>query len=199
MTIKTFTFIKKINHLLLAVDKENHHYILLNEQELNKCTRDIIFTCGQNFPIYHIRVSAPCKVQIYMNAPGQFQNCEWRHVLSNTTLWIMLTEAQSWVYSTPVSQKVTVQCYDRLEDKIVINGTGKIKLNGNCKLTILDITLTTHAHLPDFNLTLIRDTDNRNMKLSKQAQLQPIIKYPAERTKLSISLEEISENLDNKE
>jgi len=32
-----FTFIK-INHPLLAVNKENHHYILLNEQEFDKCT-----------------------------------------------------------------------------------------------------------------------------------------------------------------
>jgi len=54
--------------------------------------------------------------------------------------------------------------------------------------------------LPDFNLALIReDTDNRNIKFSKQARLEPIIKDPAEFTKLSISLEEISETLDNKD
>jgi len=49
--------------------------------------------------------------------------------------------------------------------------------------------------LPEFNLTLIRE-DNRNIKLSKQAHLEPIIKDPEELTKLSVSLEE---NLDNKE
>jgi len=42
------------------------------------------------------------------------------------------------------------------------------------------------------------------MKLSKQAQLEPIIKdpiikNPAELTKLSISLDEISKNLDDNE
>jgi len=81
-----FTSIK-INQPLLAVDKENHHYILFNEQELNKCTRNTTtFTCGQNFPEYHVRANALCEMQIYINMPGQLQNCEQRHVLSNTTL-----------------------------------------------------------------------------------------------------------------
>jgi len=119
----------------------------------------------------------------------------------------MLTEAQSWVYSTLVSQKIWCND-DRLEDKIEINGTCKIKLNENCKLTTPNITLTTqqqlstqyvHVHLPDFNLTLVRkDTDKQNMKLSKQARLESIIKEP-ELTKLSISLDEISKNLDDNE
>jgi len=204
-----FTFIR-INKPLLAVDKENHNYIVLNEQELDKCTQDTTtFTCNQNFPVYHVKASAPCEVQIYVNALGQFQNCERRHVLSNTTLWIKLTEAQSWVYSTLESQKITIQCSNKIEDKIIINGTGRIKVNGNCKLATPDVTLTTqqqintryiHTHLPEFNLTLIReDADDRNIKLSEQARLEPIIKDPAELTKLSISLKEINENLDKKE
>jgi len=54
--------------------------------------------------------------------------------------------------------------------------------------------------LSEFNLTLIReDTENRIIKLSKQAHLEFIIKDPEKLTKLSVSLEEISENLDNKE
>jgi len=143
-----FIFIR-INQPLLAIDKENHHYILLNKQELNKCTQDLTtFTCEQNFPVYHVKTSAPCEVQIYINTPGQLQNCERKQVLSNTTLWVMLTETQSWVYFTPVSQTMTtIRCSDKLENKIIINGTGKIKLNRNCKLTISDIILTTQQQL----------------------------------------------------
>jgi len=165
------------------------------------------FTCEQNFPVHQVKTSAPCEVQIYVNTPRQLQNCERSHVLANTTLWIMLTEAQSWMYSTPMSQTITIQCNDKLEDKIVINGTGKIKLNSNCKLTTPDILLTTqrqlntqhiHTHLPEFNLTLLReDTDNRNIKPNKQKHLEPIIKDPKQLTKLSISLEEISKNLNS--
>jgi len=47
-----FTFIKINQSLDKAVDKENHHYILLNEKELNKYTRNTTtFTCGQNFSV----------------------------------------------------------------------------------------------------------------------------------------------------
>jgi len=52
---------------------------------------------------------------------------------------------QSWVYSTPVSQTITIRCNDKLEKIIIING--KIKLNGNCKLTTPDMILTTQQQL----------------------------------------------------
>jgi len=52
----------------------------------------------------------------------------------------MLTEMQSWVHSTSVSQTVTIRYNDKLENKAIINGTGKIKLNGKRKLTTPDNT-----------------------------------------------------------
>jgi len=57
-----FTFIR-INQPLLTVDKENHHYILFNEQEFNKGTQDITtFIYGQNFSVYHVKAHhARCK------------------------------------------------------------------------------------------------------------------------------------------
>ncbi|KYQ55980.1 hypothetical protein ALC60_05094, partial [Trachymyrmex zeteki] len=64
-----FTFVK-INHPLIAVGKENNHYTFLNENDLSKCVRDTsTYTCG--FPIYYIKSHAPCKVSIFINAPGQ--------------------------------------------------------------------------------------------------------------------------------
>jgi len=50
-----FTFIK-INQPLLAVDKENRHYILLNEQELHKCTRDTHSHADRisSYRVYHV-------------------------------------------------------------------------------------------------------------------------------------------------
>jgi len=57
------------------------------------------------------------------------------------------------MYSTPVSQIITIRYNDKLEEKITINGTGKIELNGNCKLTTLNMILATtrytlHTHTP---------------------------------------------------
>jgi len=56
-----FTFVK-INHPLLAIDKENHHYILPNRDELQECVRDT-YTCDKNLPIYYAEADAPCEMQ----------------------------------------------------------------------------------------------------------------------------------------
>jgi len=91
----------KINHPLLAVDKENHHYTLPGRDELQACVRDSnTYICEKNLPIYYAEADAPCELQAYMKA-GQIRNCEKGQILSDTTLWITLTEEQSWLYSTP--------------------------------------------------------------------------------------------------
>jgi len=66
-----FTFVK-INHLLLAIDIENYHYLLPDEDELQMCVQDITtYICEQNLSIYYAEANAPCEVQVYMKAPGQ--------------------------------------------------------------------------------------------------------------------------------
>ncbi|KYN20509.1 hypothetical protein ALC57_07136 [Trachymyrmex cornetzi] len=56
-----FTFVKS-DYLLIAIDKENNHYTMLSENDLNKCVRDTTtYTCGQTFPIYYIKSDAPCE------------------------------------------------------------------------------------------------------------------------------------------
>jgi len=88
-----FTFVK-INHPLLTIDKENHHYMLPDREELQTCVREITtYTCDQSLPIYY--ADASCEVRVYMKAPGQIRNCEKRQVLTKNTLWITLTEEQS--------------------------------------------------------------------------------------------------------
>jgi len=76
---------------------------------------------------------------IYKRA-GQFQNCENGYVLSNITLW-MLTMAQT-LYSTKESKKISIVC-NNFENEIEIKETGRIKLNGDCKLHRIYTTLQT--------------------------------------------------------
>ena len=99
-----------------------------------------VYTCAQTFPIYYIKSNAPSEVLIFINAPGQLQNCENGYVSSSTTLWITLTEAYIWLYSTKGSQKISIIC-NNFESEIEIKETGKIKLSGDCKLS-LNITNT---------------------------------------------------------
>jgi len=134
----------KISHPLLAVDKENHHYMLPDRDELQASVCDSNrYTCDKNLSIYYAEADAPCEVQAYMKAPGQVRNCEKGQILSETTLWITLTEEQSWLYSTPHPQEITIKCENELENKIVLDKTGKLSINKKCIITTSHINLRT--------------------------------------------------------
>jgi len=129
-----FTLIKT-TYNLIAIDKENRHYLLLNEHDLKECTQDsirytCIRACDHNWPTYQEDVS--CEIQIYVKTSSQTQNCEKRHIITNTTFWITLSEQHSWLYSTPREQEITI---NQKENKFIIKNTGKITLEPNCKLT----------------------------------------------------------------
>jgi len=67
----------KITYPLLAIARENRHYLLLSKRDLNKCTQDHAkYTCEQNWPMYHVQADAPCEVQIYVHIPQRTDNCE---------------------------------------------------------------------------------------------------------------------------
>jgi len=138
-----FTFVK-INHPLLTVDKENYYYMLPDRDELQACVRDSnMYTCDKNLPIYYAEADAPCEVQAYMKTPGQVRNCEKGQILSETTLWITLTEEQSWLYSTPNPQEITIKYENEIENKIILDKTGKLLINKKCIITMSHVTLRT--------------------------------------------------------
>ncbi|KAL6268241.1 hypothetical protein P5V15_001360 [Pogonomyrmex californicus] len=202
-----FAYIK-INHPLIAIDKENHHYKLLEEVELERCIRETnTYTCEQNFATYYAETTAPCEVQIYTHTPGQLKYCEKNHMISNTPLWIALTEEQAWLYSTAHKQEISIKCEKQIEEKIILEETGKIKLKDNCKLITPNVILKARKiegikyiqnYLPEYNITLeIKNKDTDKNKLAKTDTLRQIIKNPVDLTKLSISLEEIRETLED--
>jgi len=136
-----FTLIKT-TYNLIAIDKENRRYLLLNEHDLKDCILDSIrYTCDHNWPTYHVQEDAPCEIQIYAKMLSRTQNCEKRHIITNTTFWITLSEEHSWLYSTPAEQEITINCKNQKENKVIIKNAGKITLESNCKLTISEETL----------------------------------------------------------
>jgi len=114
---------------------------------------------------------APCEIKIYVKTSSQTQNCEKRHIITNTAFWIILSEQHSWLYSTPGEQEITINCKNQKENKVIIKNTDKITLESNCKLTTLELKLKTTnqlhpkvimAHLPTFNISLIKESNNVN-------------------------------------
>jgi len=66
VNVFTSTLIKTAYNLI-AIDKENRRYLLLNEHDLKDCTQvSIRYTCDHNWPTYHVQEDAPCEIQIYV-------------------------------------------------------------------------------------------------------------------------------------
>ncbi|XP_024871226.1 uncharacterized protein LOC112454206, partial [Temnothorax curvispinosus] len=112
-----FTFLRT-THNILAIDKENHNYITLEERDLNDCKRNgAEYVCDRNCPIYFVGTNAPCEVQVYVGTPGYVNACERRQMVSDVTLWVALSEPQAWLFSAPRKQKIAIQCNDQAEQK----------------------------------------------------------------------------------
>ncbi|XP_071578018.1 uncharacterized protein [Temnothorax nylanderi] len=198
------------SHALLGINRENHNYLILKDSELNRCKRETtIVVCDQNFPVYRITENAPSEVQLFIETPKYRENRRQRHILSNVTFWIALTEPQTWLFSTPKKSEITIQCNELPENKIKIEKTGKITLRKNCKLTTPDIFLETNnriyikqiqMYLPEFNATNTLEEsiilDNR-LDSEREIKLEPVIRNPSELIKLSLSLDEIKREVEN--
>jgi len=135
---------------------------------------------------------------------GQIRKCEKGQILSDTTLWITLTEEQSWLYSTN-PQEITIKCENEIENEIILDKTGKLSINKKCIITTSHVNLHTQkaitikeiqAYIPTFNLSLDYKNDNE-INTAKNTKLKQVIKHPLELTKLSLRVEEISHNVEN--
>jgi hypothetical protein len=198
------------SHALLGISRENHNYVILKENDLNKCTRENTrFTCAQNLPVYFITANAPTEIQLFVKTSRYIENRKQRHIISNVTFWIAVSEPQTWLFSTPKTIDIVIQCNELPENKVRIQKTGKITLRDSCKLTTPDIYLETtnrvynkyiKMYLPEFNATDTIEkgiTINNKIESDKEIKLEPIIKDPSELIKLSLSLDEIQKEMEN--
>ncbi|KYN09450.1 hypothetical protein ALC57_18439 [Trachymyrmex cornetzi] len=68
--LNVFKFIKVV-HSIIALDRENNHYTLLNENELKECIHDMnMYTCERTFPIYQIQSDAHAKCKFLKTCQG---------------------------------------------------------------------------------------------------------------------------------
>jgi len=113
------------------------------------------------------------------------------------------------LHSTSREQEITINCKNQKENIVIIKNRGKITLEPNCKLTIPELTLKTTrqlhpkvimAHLPTFNISLIKESKNENnLKPSKGLSLKQVINNPIKLIELSDSLNQINKELEQNE
>jgi len=115
--------------------------------------------------------------------------------------WITPTEIQMWLYFIKESQKISI-VYNNFESEIEIKESGKIKLNGDCKLSTPELNITNtiisnvqyiKVYLPEYNLTFPKRI---KIDLPKRTLLKQLIEDPKKLTKLSLDIKDIEKYLE---
>ncbi|KYN28912.1 hypothetical protein ALC57_01662, partial [Trachymyrmex cornetzi] len=88
----------KITNPLIAVNIEGHSYLIITENNLQKCkTIDSEYLCNGNFAIRRANVDPTCEIEIYLENNDYNKNCEIKNTVLNNTLWIPLNNSHSWL------------------------------------------------------------------------------------------------------
>ena len=205
----TFAFIETETPLI-AINTEGRTRITLSERELHKCKEiDTEHFCAQNFPIHRINNNNHiCETEIYLENNEQYKTCKIKYITLTHTLWIDLSNSQTWLYSSPTKQIVTILCKDHGEIKEMIENTGKITLEKNCKLITPEIIIKApkklhgteiDSYLPEFNISLLSEKSKTEQEKSIQqkVEIKNINQNSSELNNFKSKLQETTNDLDN--
>jgi len=195
-----FTAIE-IKNRWIAVDSDRHTYITLSNEDFRNCIKiHSEYLCAQNFVINRINNNAICELKMYLHSENHPQ-CNSIHTTATGVIWIKAKN--SWLYSAPTEETIIIQCKNYPEVKRIVKHTGKITLEGDCKIITNNAIIKSatdfqtkliEAYLPKVNITLLRDmlpieNNTEEIKLKKV--------NPNELKYLSMKLNKINKDLSN--
>jgi len=195
-----FTAIEIRNHWI-AVDSDRHTYITLSDEDFQNCIKiHSEYLCAQNFITHRINNNAICELKMYLHSENHPQ-CNSIHTTATGVIWVKAKN--SWLYSAPTEESIIIQCKNYPEEKRVIKHTGKITLEGDCKIITNNAIIKSatdfqtkliEAYLPKINITLLRDmTPIENN--TEEIKLKRISQNPNELKYLSMKLNKINKDL----
>lgn len=191
----------EVSQPIIAIDTDSRTYFTTTESELEKCMQnDNQYVCKRSHPTHHIDSQALCEVQTYVRTDTHTNSCNIRHIHANSTIWITLSDANSWIYSARKRQPIEITCSNGVTKKTEIKRSGRITIKEKCKLVTPDIiikankpAITTYINtkIPDYNLTnILKKQTNEPKDKVESIKLRKIIRNPSELMKLSNTLAE---------
>ncbi|KYM95046.1 hypothetical protein ALC62_14317 [Cyphomyrmex costatus] len=114
----------EIKNPLIAVNIEGHSYIIITENNLQKCRKlNSEYLCNENFAIRRANLDKTCEIEIYLGNTEYNTNCKVEKTIINNTLWIPLNNPHSWLYTTAKTEEIYIQCKDHGKIKRTIENT----------------------------------------------------------------------------
>ncbi|XP_071629501.1 uncharacterized protein [Temnothorax longispinosus] len=203
LTRKNILTSVRVDNKIIAVDKERVTYMLLDEDYLAKCTStNLQYVCTQNTPVYRIDGNTPCEIQMYVQQQHYYKMCKFRHTVTTQTKWISLRRPHDWLYSTVTEQPILIQCNEH-EEKQIINNTGKITLEKECKLMTTDMTVQAEetiyqtdieTYLPEVNISLTYDHETITLR---NETTDDLTQHRAELTELKTQIQKMNTDLED--
>ncbi|XP_020297207.1 uncharacterized protein LOC109861807 [Pseudomyrmex gracilis] len=170
---------------VVAIDTNRQTYSILSETQWNSCISvQERYMCKNVDSMYWFSQGAPCELQMFVNEDGKYEDCEIDHMVSNQIIWVRLTKARVWLFSTLREETLRVTCENKSERMNVIFGVGEIELPEQCELTTASIIVRTNqvvkdvginTFLPRFNITAPRKRElakNNGMELENVTRNQ---------------------------
>jgi len=193
----------EVNQHIIMVNTDGPTYMTMTKENLDECINIYnTYLCEPQSPTYVINIKSPCEIQTYTHISKNTNTCNKRYINSNQTIWIKLSTPNSWLYSTPIEQQISIQCKNKQKTTAIIKRTGRITLEENCKVITTDMTIKTiksipnaviQTYLPNFNLTFNKNRKLRNNKnMIEGLKFEKIIQDPKELMDLSTQIEEIN-------
>lgn len=184
--LKAFLFILPSNKFLILSENRNL-YTTLNSLENCKTLDSSSMICEHNEPLHFTNSRPICETELLSSITDIPENCNTRMLHSRTETWHKLINDNSWIYIFPKPIDVTLNCESQKISHLILNSTGIITLNENCKLYTSSTILNAEPKITDSSFQHIIPTLNFDDDCYKKVEYD---------NSLNITLTPILKNLD---
>ncbi|CAC5408705.1 unnamed protein product [Mytilus coruscus] len=134
----------ELEAVVIAANQEKTKYMLLSNQEIDKCSNPLVNFCEIKSPVYPVNLSKLCVIALFANKENWKTRCTVK-VRPNTVLPMAtyLTDSM-WAVTTINEFRITIRCDDQtnmLTDQIINPPTTIINLKRTCTATSDHLTL----------------------------------------------------------
>lgn len=127
------------NYLALSEDK--NIYTILKNRDACKPTSKNNLICKTTQPFFNTHIRPICEIKLLFPIDHIPFDCDARLVKSAGEIWHKLESSNSWLYVLPKITDVTLSCTSHPTINLMLNKTGLLTVDKNCKVITSSATL----------------------------------------------------------
>lgn len=184
------------NYLALSEDK--NIYTILKNRDACKSTSKNKLICKTTQPFFNTHIRPICETKLLLSIDYIPSDCDARLVKSAGEIWHKLESSNSWLYVLPKITDVTLSCISHPTINLMLNKTGLLTVDKNCKVFTSSTTLisdntnlegTYKAIVPSFEIKIENccEDDDKNKLNETLLHLSPLQAINLDKDSLNIA------------